>query len=203
MRTDNTINDYSLKAIACKIAAGDQQAFRLFFNHFAARLTAFAHAMLNSKEAATEVADDVLVKIWKNREKLPEIENLRVYVYTATKNTALNYLSRRAREVITEPFDHISIQLRDEYCPEQQMMTKEIFKKIHEAVDKLPPRCKMIFKLVREDGLKYKEVAEILKISVKTVDAQMVIAVTKISGTVGGYFSGFSKRTVKKINKFS
>jgi RNA polymerase sigma-70 factor (family 1) len=147
--------------------------------------------------------DDVLVQIWKNRETLPQIENLRVYLYTATKNTSLNYLSRKARIMVTEPFDDINVQLQDEQCPEQQMITEELFRKIHSAVDDLPPRCKMIFKLVREDGLRYKDVAEILNISVNTVDAQMVVAVKKIREAVGGHFSRPPAPTVKKTQQFS
>jgi len=52
--------------------------------------------------------------------------------------------------------------------------------RMHKAIDALPPRCKMIFKLIREDGLKYKEVAQILNISVNTIDVQMAIAVKRI-----------------------
>ena len=151
------------------------------------------------KEAATEVVDDVWVRIWKNRVTLPQIENLRVYLYTATKNAALNYLSRKAKTMVTEPFNDINVQLRDEHCPEQQMITQEIFSKIHAAVQDLPPRAKIIFKLVREDGLRYSEVAEILKISKNTVDAQMVIAVKKIKGAFGSSFSFSHRRILKKI----
>jgi RNA polymerase sigma factor (sigma-70 family) len=60
------------------------------------------------------------------------------------------------------------------------MITAEMMHKMQAAIDALPPRCKMIFKLIREDGLRYKEVAEILNISVNTIDAQMAIAVRKI-----------------------
>ncbi len=198
MQQTNLLNDSMLNGIAERIAVGDQQAFRLLFDHFASRLTAFALSILKSKQAATEVADDVLMKIWMQRGSLHQVENIKVYLYTATKNTALNYLSRKAHEMITLPFDHINIQLRDEQCPEHQMITEEIFQKIHSAVDELPPRCKMIFKLVREDGLKYKEVADILNLSVNTVDAQMVEAVKKISEKVKGHFSLFPRRPVKK-----
>src|SRR6185369_2565375 len=98
------------------------------------------------------------------------------------KNTALNYLSQKARESITEPFDHIHIEMNGSTAtPEQILITEEMFKKIRMAVESLPPRCKMIFMLVREDGLKYKEISEVLNISVNTIDAQMAIAVKRIS----------------------
>lgn len=199
MNAEIKITDESLKAISLEIADGDQRSFRVLFHHFAGRLTVFAQSMLGTKEAATEVVDDVWVRIWKNRVTLPQVENLRVYLYTATKNTALNYLSRKATSMVTEPFNDINVQLRDEHCPEQQMITQEIFSKIHAAVQDLPPRAKIIFKLVREDGLKYREVAEILKISENTVDAQMVIAVKKIKEAVGSNFSFRPRRILKKI----
>jgi len=186
MNSTNSTKDEPLVALALKISQGDQHSFRVLFDQYADCLTGFAQSILRSKDAATEVVDDVLVKIWKNREHLPHIQNLRVYLYTATKNTALNYLSGKARQMITEPFNEIDVELKDQHSPDQQMITKELFKRIHDTVQELPPRCKMIFKLVREDGLRYKEVAEILKISENTVDAQMVIAIKKIKEAIRG-----------------
>ena len=63
-----------------------------------------------------------------------------------------------------------------------------MYKKIQQTVDALPPRCKMIFKLVREDGLRYKEIAEILNITVNTIDVQMAIAVKRIAGALESSF---------------
>ena len=60
------------------------------------------------------------------------------------------------------------------------MMTEEMMRQIRQAVNNLPPRCRLIFKLVKEDGLKYKEVAELLQLSVKTIEAQMAIALRRI-----------------------
>lgn len=197
--SDTRMTDESLRAVMAKIAEGDQYSFRILFHHFAGRLLTFANSMLGSKDAATEVVDDVWVRIWKNRESLSQVDNIRIYLYTATKNSALNYLSRKAKAMITEPFNDITIQLSDEYSPEQQMITEEIFKKIHTAVQDLPPRCKMIFKLVREDGLKYREVAEILKISQNTVDAQMVIAVRKIKDAIGNNLNLQTPKVSRKV----
>jgi RNA polymerase sigma-70 factor (ECF subfamily) len=60
------------------------------------------------------------------------------------------------------------------------MITEEMVRQIKKAVNDLPPRCKLIFKLVKEDGLKYKEVAELLNLSVKTIEAQMAIALRRL-----------------------
>ena len=191
-------DDQSFHYLKEQIAAGDQRAFRELFDHYAEKLSRFAFSIVKNKEAALELVDEVFVKFWKQRVNVPAIQNLRTYLYTAVKNAALNYLSIRARLQVTEPFDFINIQLQDEGSPEQQLIAAEILKKIRAAVEELPPRCKMIFKLVREDNLKYREVAEILNLSINTVDAQMVIAVKRISEKVKAHFDFFPKGELKK-----
>lgn len=168
-----------------QIAAGDQTAFRQIYTYFYTRLYQFALAIVKTRESSEEIVEDVFVRIWQQRTGLPAIQNLRVYLYTATKNSSLNYLSKKARESITEPFDHIHVGLSgSDIDPEQILITSEMYRKVQQAVDALPPRCKMIFKLVREDGLRYKEIAEILNISVNTIDVQMAIAVKKIAASL-------------------
>lgn len=180
------------------IADGNEQAFRRLFQHYSPRLNQFAYSIVKIKEAATEIVDDVFIKLWKQREKASSISNIRVYLYVAVKNSSLNYLSSKAHRLITEPFNHIDVALSRDQAPDQKMISAELQEKITSAVESLPPRCKMIFKLVREDGLRYKDVAEILNLTVNTVDAQMVIAVKRISEKVQAHFTAFPKKTVKK-----
>lgn len=198
MKELSAITENEIYGLQEKIALGDERAFRQLFDHFSEKLFRFAFAIIKTKDGATEVVDEVFVKIWKQRTTIAGIGFLKTYLYTSVKNASLNYLSRKANEQITESFDFINIQLQEEQCPAQQMITADILKKIQEAVNELPPRCKIIFKLVREDGLKYKEVADILNISVNTVDAQMVIAVKKISEKVKGHFEFFPGIAAKK-----
>lgn len=189
----------NLQHLQTQIALGDQRAFRRLFDLYTERLTRFAHSLVRNKEAATEVVDEVFVKVWKNREEVTGILHFNTYLYTAIKNTSLNYLAKKANEQVSEPFDFINVELQEEEFPDQQMITAEIRKDIRAAIEALPPRCKMVFKLVREDGLRYREVAEILNISINTVDAQMVIAVKKISEKVQRHFD-FLPRLLPKKN---
>jgi RNA polymerase sigma-70 factor (ECF subfamily) len=191
-------NDPTLDYLKEKIAAGDQKAFRELFMAHCARLTQFAFAIVKTQDAAREIVDEVFIKIWRNKNTIENIQNLTVYLYTATKNTSLNYLSMNARKNITEPFDNLSIQMTDDQSPEKKLIYSEILNKINQAIDNLPPRCKMVFKLVREDGLSYKEVAEILNISPKTVDAQMVIAVKQVGEKLKGDLEIFPSKKIKK-----
>jgi RNA polymerase sigma-70 factor (ECF subfamily) len=177
-----------------KVAGGDQLAFRELYHTFHKRLHYFALALVKTKEAAEEIVEDVFIKLWNQRTTITQINHLRVYLYTATKNTALNYLSRKARESIVEPFDNIDISLQETgVSPEEIMITAETYQKIRQAVEGLPPRCKMIFKLIREDGLRYKEVSEILNISINTIDAQMAIAIQRITEAVRKEFEKFPR----------
>jgi RNA polymerase sigma-70 factor (ECF subfamily) len=179
--------------ILSRIAMGNQQAFKKLYSYFYKRLFHFALSMVKIKEAAEEIIEDVFIRIWQQRTTLPAILNLKVYLYTAVKNTSLNYLSKKARESITEPFDHIHIEFSESASPEQLMITAEMFNRIRQSVEALPPRCKMVFKLIREDGLKYKEVSQILNISVNTIDAQMAIAVSRIAAALAADFGPLSR----------
>ena len=181
-------DNYS-KELLQQIAAGDQAAFRLVYSSYYRRLFQFAFSIVKTRESAEEIVEDVFVRIWQQRDKITAILHLRVYLYTATKNSSLNYLSRQAKASITEPFDHIHVGMGESsLTPEQILITAEIQQKIRAAIEALPPRCKMIFKLVREDGLRYKEIAEILNISVNTIDVQMAIAVKRITMAIESEF---------------
>jgi RNA polymerase sigma-70 factor (family 1) len=170
-----------LRELQIRIANEDEAAFTQLYLHFGKKLIQFAVTLVRAKEIAEELVEDVFVKLWANRHNAPQIDNLTVYLYVAVKNRALNALSQKANELIAAPFDYLDTTVDDFSAdPYDLLITAEMMSRMRTAVDTLPPRCKMIFKLIREDGLKYKEVAEILNISVNTIDAQMAIAVKKI-----------------------
>ena len=170
-----------LKELQKRIASDDETAFTQLYLHFGKKLIHFSLSLVRSKEIAEELVEDVFVKLWANRHHISEIENLTVYLYVAVKNRSLNVLSQKANELIAAPFDYLDTPV-DEFAadPYDLMITSEMMASMHQAIEALPPRCKMIFKLIREDGLRYKEVADILNISVNTIDVQMAIAVKKI-----------------------
>lgn len=171
----------SLWQIQQGISQGNEQSLAALYKLFSKRLIHFARVVTRSGDVAEEVVEDVFVKLWSNRHTIMEIDNLTVYLYVAVKNRSLNSISQKARELIQAPFDDLDIEVGDMAAdPYNLLVTSEMMQKMQQAVESLPPRCKMIFKLVREDGLKYKEVADILNISVNTIDVQMAIAIKKI-----------------------
>jgi len=170
-----------LRLIQERLSASDESALIRLYQTCYKKLFHFAKAIVRTNELAEEAVEDVFINLWCRRHSVSCINDLNVYLYTAVKNASLNILSKKARELVAAPFDFLNIELQDEFLsPDEMMITEEIMRKMQRAVEALPPRCKMIFKLVREDGLKYKDVADILNISVNTIDAQMAIAVKKL-----------------------
>ncbi|MEO9020914.1 MAG: RNA polymerase sigma-70 factor [Ginsengibacter sp.] len=184
MNEDTDFTDSLQRGLLNLIAIGDQAAFRQVYHHFYKKLLQFAFILTKNREVSEELVEDVFIKFWKNRQNAETIRNLKVYLYIAVKNTCLNYLSSKANESITKPFDAINIELSGPICPDQLLIFQETFAKIKSAIETLPPKCKVIFKLIREDGLKYKEAAEVLNLSPNTVDAQMTIAIRRVASLV-------------------
>lgn len=162
----------------------DQQAYRELYLAFYPALLQFATGFTRSRQYAEEIVSDVFIAIWEKRTRLEHVSNLKLYLYTATRNTALNFITRHNKVAITE-LSELPVEIHSlQYDPERIFITSEMKKMIHDAVNNLPPRCKLIFKLVKEDELKYREVAELLKLSVKTVEAQMSIALQRIAQAI-------------------
>ncbi|MCH5691019.1 RNA polymerase sigma-70 factor [Niabella sp. W65] len=175
-----------LRQLQHKIQKGDTVAFTRLYSILFKRLYGFSFSIVKVADLAHEVVEDVLLKLWMQREKINAIQNLSVYLYVAVKNQSLNKLASKASQWLNEDFDEMTPEIAAIHNdPLRLMITKEMLAKINEAIENLPPRCKMIFKLVREDGLRYKEVAEILNISVNTIDVQMATAVKRICESLG------------------
>jgi RNA polymerase sigma-70 factor (family 1) len=159
----------------------DEVAYKALFLHFYKPLLKFAASFVKSGEIAEEVVSDVFISLWERRQQLENVHNLPVYLYVGVKNTALKYLLKQKKQVAIT-IDDLAVELASPHQdPEQQLLTAEMMSRIEAAIAGLPPRCKIIFKLIREDGLKYKEIAQILNVSVKTIDNQLAVAIAKIA----------------------
>jgi RNA polymerase sigma-70 factor (family 1) len=177
----------NLQNIQDQICKGNEKAFTDLYGHFSQKLYQFAKAITRSPEMAEEVIEDVFVNLWSNRRRMSAIDNLTVYLYVAVKNRSLNAVSKKAAALVRSPFNELDIEINYSSAdPYSLLVTSEMMQKMRQAIEALPPRCKMVFKLVREDGLKYKEVSDILNISINTIDVQMAIAIKKICTAMQG-----------------
>ena len=162
----------------------DQQAYKELFTSLYSYLYHFAWNFVKSKQLSEEVVSDVFIKVWEKRKSLEKVYNLKVYLYVATRNISLNYLEKKEHTNFAD-IEDFSANLKSNYSdPEQLLITSDMMMLINKAILQLPPRCRLVFKLVKEDRMKYKEVAEILHISVKTVENHVAIALRKIGTAV-------------------
>jgi RNA polymerase sigma-70 factor (family 1) len=169
----------------------DQSSFEKIYTAYYNKLFRLSLSIVKSEEVAEEVYDDVMLNIWERRKQLSEINNFTVYLYVSIKNASLRYLSRSSK-ISNVDINDLTIEIEDmSPTAHEQLIALEFTDKINTTIANLSPQCKLVFKLVKEDGLKYKEVAEILDISIKNVEYHMGNALKKISNTISSDFKLF------------
>src|ERR1044072_3300538 len=118
------------------ILAGNEQCLAELYKLFSKRLHHFARAITRSAETAEEIVEDVFVKLWSNRQRINEIDNLTVYLYVAVKNKSLNAISQKASELIKAPFDDLDIEAGTAVAdPYNLLITAEMMKRMQQAVE--------------------------------------------------------------------
>lgn len=162
------------------IANGDPKAFRQFMELTADELLLFAKGFIRNQEVAEEIVSDVFVKIWKNRSKLGKIKNIKSYLFICVKNGCLSYFRKIKNEKIISLDEFSDFHFSPIDGPESEYINKETVKQIYLAIEKLPPKCKLAFTLAKINGLKHREIAEVMGVSEKTVNNHIVSAVKKI-----------------------
>jgi RNA polymerase sigma-70 factor (family 1) len=162
----------------------DQLAYKELFTGLYPSLIQFVTSIVRSRQSAEEIVSDLFMKIWEKRKTLEEIHNLRVYCFVAARHLSINQLEKQKRQHHANIDDYKSRLVHPAPDPEECMISAEMLRHIQEIVEELPPRCKLSFKLVKEHGFKYREAAEILQVSEKTIENQLSIALKKISAAV-------------------
>jgi len=162
-----------------KIVEGDEQAFSVLFFKYLAVLHIFAAKFTKSDDAAEEIIQDAFLRVWLNRDKLGEVDNVKAYLYKYVSNECLSYLRKKLKEDrVVDAFT--AKQQNSHNNTIETINLNEVTKIIAIAVDKLPDQRKNIYQLSRRDGKTIPEIAEILNISPNTVKNALVIALKSI-----------------------
>lgn len=194
-------NDQKDKSL---IAQGNQKKFRQLMEYTADELLHFAMGFLRNKEVAEEIVSDVYVKIWKNREDITKILNIKSYLFICVKNGCLSHLRKIRNDKIVLLDEYKDFQFLPVEGPENDDIDQDVIKEIHKAIDSLPPKCKLAFTLAKINGLKHKEIAEVMSVSEKTVNNHLVSAVKKITEKLGvKKKSRKSKNPLKQASLFN
>lgn len=162
------------KELYLKLKNGSEQAFQVLFKKYYSALCHFARQFLNDSESAEETVQDMFVKIWEKRDHLNIETSVKHYFFRSVRNHCLNQIQHE--KIKKQYADMVMESSAHEPSPEQYYIEVDLMKRIEKSIDSLPPKRQEIFRLSREQGMKYKEIADTLQISVKTVEAQMGLA---------------------------
>lgn len=153
-----------------RLIAKDQSAFELVFKEYYQALCQYAAGYLNDMEASQGIVQEVFVRFWEKCADLDPDSSIKSYLYRAVHNACLNHLKHLK---VRDNYRQYVMDRMEEAEEPIEESVENIENKIHEAIDKLPPQCARIFRLSRLEGLKYREIAEHMGLSIKTVEVQM------------------------------
>jgi RNA polymerase sigma-70 factor, ECF subfamily len=170
-----------------RIKDDDRSALNELFLTYYHRLCIFANSYLHHSGEAEEVVSDVFFAIWKNRDQLDVDRSLKAYLYTSVKHGCIAALRKHHPELESDHEVLALLEIIDLASPAGELEYKELQQHVDKAVELLPPACRQIFVMSRFDGLRYREIATILGISEKTVENQLVKALSVIRQSVRQY----------------
>lgn len=162
---------------------GDHKAFEELFNRYHEKLYYFAIRYFRNQDDAEELVQDVFVKLWENRESLKEQLSFSGYLFTIGRNTIFNRFRKRVnenayREYLATYFDSYTTRTED------NLIYEDLKKLVDSVVEELPPQRQLVYKMSRDKGMSYREIAEELGLSERTVEAHIRLALQSISGVI-------------------
>ncbi len=161
----------------------DERSFQRFVESYSNDLLYYAQYLVHSKEEAEEIVSDAFFEVWQNRDKLPEIKREKAWLLTIIHNKAVSYLRKKEHSAYSVTWDEVgehSIPANLQ-TPDERLISREEMDRINHIINNLPPRCKQVFVMAKIEKLLYKDIADILGISVKTINVHVAKALEMIS----------------------
>lgn len=152
------------------IEYNNKDAFTDFYSHNFRKLILVADKYVQSIPAAEEIVQDVFLKIWEEKELLPEIKSIKAYLYRSVVNASINFVNRQKNieKHHLKIADHVTTDDAERHDEENELITL-----LYDEIELLPEKCQKVFKLSRLEGFKYRDIALQLNISEKTVENHM------------------------------
>lgn len=165
------------------IQQGNQDAFEKLFHSYYDRLRRFAFFYLKDKIQSEEIVEELFIHLWEKRGQL-HIGNLELYLFASVKNRSINALKKN-RYIFLPLADFESSLIAEGQQPDRQVLHAESEQEVLKLLGYLPEKRRLIFVLSRIDGLKYQEIAQLMQISIRTVEDQVFKAVKILRELVG------------------
>jgi len=176
---------------------GDEETYIFLFREYYVSLCAYSRRYVGRKDIAEEIVSDTFLKIWDNRKRLEINTSVKAYLFHAVCNNSLNYLRKlKTENNLGEYFretssENIGFEVSLEDIEERSLMMENMSLKIGEAVNLLPEQQQRAFRLKRLEGKKTKEVAEIMGLSVKTIEMHLSKATLHLRQNLKDFLPSF------------
>ncbi|MDN3663845.1 RNA polymerase sigma factor [Algibacter miyuki] len=160
------------------IKNGDKNAFKVLFDLYYDRLVAYMVTYTHDKMRSEDIVQQAFIDLWNAKEKLHECKSPKNYLYTITYNRFIDSINtdKRRHKLLNVVYEKA---LRDRIEEDSESLEKRV-EKMNQIIETLPPKCRQTLEMNKINGLKYYEIAEIMGVSIKTVESQMSIAFKKI-----------------------
>ena len=166
---------------------GSNEAFEIIFKTYFSVLTKYAMTFVNTLQEAEDLVEDCFLWIWHKKESITIDSSLRAYLFTLVKHKCLDLKKKEQIKIKYKNQILETHKFDDHHEKPSTLLVKELDEQINDEINKLPNQCRRIFKMNRFEGLKYKEIAEKLDISIATVKTQMSLALTKLKKAFRDY----------------
>lgn len=144
--------------------------YKLIFSQYYESLVRYCNTIVRDIDESEDIVQEVFVKLWEKRESINVHTSLKSMLYTAVYNAGVNYIKHRK---VISSFAQDAVKTGDISGNADDMVQDEMRVKIEKAIEQLPEQCGKIFRMSRQDELKYREIADKLNLSVKTIENQM------------------------------
>lgn len=168
---------YDEKTLLQQLSQHNEQALTLLYKAHWQNLFLAAYNVLKDKKACEDIVQEIFLQLWMRRQSLDIRQSLSAYLATAVRYQVYHHLRQAARRVVL-PEAHLANQPVSG-CDEG-LLKKDLHGRVHRAVEELPEKCRLIYRLSRDEQLTHKEIAVRLNISIKTVENQLTIALRRV-----------------------
>jgi RNA polymerase sigma-70 factor (ECF subfamily) len=163
-----------------KVKNGDRTAFEKLFREYYEGVHRFIWGYVQSKAVAKELAQDVFLSIWENREQITIQESVKAYLFRAARNKSIDWLRHKKVERKWEEEEKTHLENKNTPDPSKRLHDKRMLKEVKKAIQNFPQRRREVFMLSRYEEMTYKEIAELLDISQSTVETHMSRALSTL-----------------------
>lgn len=165
-----------------QLANGDQKAMRDIFQRFFPLVYQKIYRVIRQKELSEDLAQEVFLKLWRKRQDVMISQSLEGYLATMAYHEALGHLRRKVPERQLVQTELIAEEVASD--GHLEIEGQDLQERIDGVINTLPPRCRSVFVLSRFEGKSYKEISELMDISVKTVENQMIKALSTLRSSL-------------------